>query len=70
MGVIARDREEASAGARAALASVREPWEPESTAYNLSLIRESRARNDEVVEWADELERELQTTADGLSSRT
>ena len=41
--MIGRDRDEATAGARAALAAVREPWEPESTAYNLSLIREARA---------------------------
>jgi hypothetical protein len=59
LGVIARDREEAIAGARAALAAVREPWEPESTAYNLSLIREARAARGEIVEWADELEAEL-----------
>ncbi len=59
LGVIARDREEAMAGARAALAAVREPWEPESTAYNLSLIREARAARGETVEWADELEAEL-----------
>ncbi len=59
LGVIARDRDEAMAGARAALAAVREPWEPENTAYNLSLIRESRAQRGETVEWADELEREL-----------
>ena len=59
LGVIARDREEAIAGARAALAAVREPWEPESTAYNLSLIREARAAHGEIVEWADELEAEL-----------
>ena len=59
LGVIARDREEATAGARAALAAVREPWEPESTAYNLSLIREARAARGEIVEWADELEAEL-----------
>jgi hypothetical protein len=38
---------------------VREPWEPESTAYNLSLIREARAERDEIVGWADEVEREL-----------
>ena len=49
------------AGARAALAAVREPWEPESTAYNLSLIREARAARGETVDWADELERELLT---------
>ena len=59
LGVVARDREEAMAGARAALAAVREPWEPESTAYNLSLIREARAHGDETVDWADELEHEL-----------
>jgi hypothetical protein len=63
LGVIARDREEAVAGARAALAAVREPWEPESTAYNLSLIRESRAARGEIVEWADEIERELRAAA-------
>jgi hypothetical protein len=59
LGVLARDRDEALAGARAALAAVREPWEPESTAYNLSLIRGSRAQHDEAVTWADELEQEL-----------
>jgi hypothetical protein len=59
LGVIARDRDEALAGARAALAAMREPWEPESTAYNLSLVRESRAQRGETVDWADELEREL-----------
>jgi hypothetical protein len=59
LGVIARDRDEAMAGARAALAAVREPWEAESTAYNLSLIREARAERGETVDWADELEPEL-----------
>jgi MAP3K TRAFs-binding domain len=59
LGVVARDRNDAMAGARAALAVVRAPWEPESTAFNLSLIRESRAERGETVGWADELEREL-----------
>ena len=63
LGVIARDRDEALAGARAALAAVRESWEPESTANNLTLIRESRARNGETIDWADELERELLNAA-------
>ena len=31
LGVVGRDRAEALAGARAALAAVRETWEPEST---------------------------------------
>jgi hypothetical protein len=47
----------------AALASIRESWEPETTANNLSMIREARARNREMVAWADELERELRTAA-------
>jgi hypothetical protein len=59
LGVVARDGNEARAGARGALAAVREPWEPESTAYNLSLIRYSRADSGECVDWAEEIEREL-----------
>jgi len=63
LGIIARDRDEAMAGATAALAAVREPWEPESTAYNLSLIRQSRAERDERIAWSDEIESELRAAA-------
>jgi hypothetical protein len=63
LGVISRNANEASAGARAALAAIRESWEPESTAYNLSLIRQSRAERGEVVSWADEIEGELNRAA-------
>jgi tetratricopeptide (TPR) repeat protein len=63
LGVVGRDQVEATAGAIAALAAVREPWEPASTAYNLSLIRESRAQRDERIDWADAIERELQARA-------
>jgi hypothetical protein len=59
LAVVAREREAARAAARAALAAVREPWEPESTAYNLSLIREARAASGERLEWVDAIEREL-----------
>jgi tetratricopeptide (TPR) repeat protein len=59
LGVIGRDRDEAIAGATAALAAIRESWEPESTAYNLSLIRQSRAERGETIDWADDIEREL-----------
>lgn len=38
---------------------MREKWEPKSTAYNLSLIREARAERDDRIDWADEIEREL-----------
>jgi tetratricopeptide (TPR) repeat protein len=59
LAVVGRDRDDAMTAARAALAVVRAPWEPESTARNLSLIRESRAEHGETVEWANELENEL-----------
>jgi hypothetical protein len=59
LGVIARDEDEATAGAQAALAAVRERWEPRSTAKNLKLIRDARARSGEAIDWADALEQEL-----------
>ena len=63
LGVIGRDRGEALAGATAALAAIRESWEPKSTAYNLSLIRESRAERGEAIDWADDIEDELRSAA-------
>jgi tetratricopeptide (TPR) repeat protein len=65
LAIVARDRDEAMAAATAALAAVRETWEPESTAYNVSLIRRSRAERGEQVEWADEIEGELKAAAEG-----
>lgn len=59
LGVLGREPDEAVAGAQAALAAVRERWEPQSTAGNLELIREARSERGETVAWADELEREL-----------
>ena len=59
LAVIARDSGEASTATSAALASVRELWEPESTARNLALIRQARAKHGEEIVWADALEREL-----------
>jgi hypothetical protein len=65
LAVIARAREDARAGAQAALATIRERWEPETTARNLGLIRVGRAEHGESVEWADELELELSRAAKG-----
>ena len=59
LAVVGRDRADATSAAQAALAAVRAPWEPESTARNLSFIRESREQRGETVDWADELEHEL-----------
>jgi tetratricopeptide (TPR) repeat protein len=59
LAVLGRDQAAASDALAAALATVREVWEPETTARNLGLIREARARRGESLTWADEVEREL-----------
>jgi hypothetical protein len=59
LAVIGRDEGEAEDAASDALAAVREPWEPDSTANNLRLVREARAEGGERVEWADAIEEEL-----------
>jgi hypothetical protein len=47
-----------------ALAAVREPWEPASTANNLKLIREARERrDDDAPAWAAAAENELLSRA-------
>jgi hypothetical protein len=42
-----------------ALACIREPFEPETTARNLRSIREARERRGDAVAWAKALEDEL-----------
>jgi hypothetical protein len=59
LAVLASDEEVAAQALADALAAVREPWEPETTARNLRLIREVRARRGQPVAWADEVEAEL-----------
>ncbi len=59
LAVLARDEEKAADALGDALAAVREGWEAETTARNLRLIREARARRGEVLAWADGAEREL-----------
>jgi len=46
-----------------ALAAVREPWEPETTARNLRLVREARERRGEPVAWAEDIEDALSRAA-------
>lgn len=62
--VLGKDQNAASSALKDALAAVREPWEPETTARNLGLIREARARRGEDVAWIEEIERELAKAAD------
>ena len=59
LAVLARDRQGASDALADALASVREPWEPESTARNLWLICQARERRGEEVGWMIEIEEAL-----------
>ena len=59
LGVLAKDEAGAVAALADALAAVREPWEPETTARNLRLVREARERRREPVPWATEIEETL-----------
>jgi tetratricopeptide (TPR) repeat protein len=59
LAVLARDEEGARDALAHALALVREPWEPESTANNLKLIRQARERRGELPPWQAELETQL-----------
>jgi hypothetical protein len=63
LAVLARNEPEAVAALGDAVASIREPWEPETTARNLRLIREARERRGDAVAWAMPLEQELQRRA-------
>ncbi len=66
LAVVAKDERGAREALAAALAMVRETWEPESTANNLKLIREAREWRADAVAWAAVVERELLRRA-GLS---
>jgi hypothetical protein len=59
LAVLARDQHAAAAALAAALAQLREPWEAETTARNLRLIREARERRGDQPAWGLELERAL-----------
>jgi hypothetical protein len=59
LAVVTKDEPAARQALARALAMVREPWEPETTANNLRLIREARERRRNEVPWAEIVEREL-----------
>ena len=60
LAVLAKDQNKAESVLADALAAVRESWEPETTARNLRLIREARERRNESIQWAKEIEGELE----------
>jgi tetratricopeptide (TPR) repeat protein len=63
LAVLARNIDEATSAAAAALAVVRAPWEPETTLRNLRLIRQTRQERGEDVGWVAEIEHELEQAA-------
>ncbi len=59
LAVLANDEQRAEEWLTGALAAVREPWEPETTARNLRLIREAREQRNERAAWITEVEEVL-----------
>jgi hypothetical protein len=57
--VLARDEAKAESALANALAVVREPWESETTARNLRLIREAREQRHTAIPWAAQIEEAL-----------
>lgn len=68
LAVLARNADEAMDACGAALAVVRETWEPETTARNLRLIREARTARGEDVGWVAEIEGELAAVQQRLAT--
>jgi len=63
LAVLMRCEENAQKALCDALASIREPWEPKSTARNLRLIRKVRQRRNEALSWAIGVEEALEKAA-------
>lgn len=59
LAVLSRDRDSAEAALADALAAIREPWEPKTTARNLGLIRKARQSRGDETGWIREVERAL-----------
>jgi hypothetical protein len=68
LAVLGADGEAVRQSLGKALTAVREPWEPKTTARNLSLIRRSRAERHECFSEGDEAESKLRVKA-GLSEQ-
>lgn len=59
LAVLARDQERADQRLAKALASIREPWEPKTTARNLRMIRMKRTERGEDSGWIEKIEGKL-----------
>lgn len=67
LAVLESDRDAADHHLDNALAAVREPWEPKTTARNLDLIRQARAARGEEIDWIDEFIKVLNDRAGRLA---
>ena len=63
LAVLAKDEGGAFDALGNAAAAIREPWEPETTARNVRLIRKAREARNEALPWAAEIEAELDRQA-------
>jgi hypothetical protein len=63
LAVLAKDEERAMVALGDALTSVREQWEPETTARNLRLIREAREQRGAIEPWMKRVEDRLEQKA-------
>ncbi|MDH5298489.1 MAG: DUF4071 domain-containing protein [Desulfobulbaceae bacterium] len=63
LAVLTGDEADAGTALAASLAVVREPWEPETTARNLALIRTAREARGEAPPWARKAEETLRRRA-------
>ena len=66
LAILAKEETKAFSAVATALAVVREVWEPETTARNLRLIREARAKRAEDLPWALEIEQALEKRVHGV----
>src|SRR5260370_27985728 len=67
--VLAKREENAKSALADALASVRETWEPETTANNIRLIRTVRTKRNELQPWIADIEEELFSRAAAMAKR-
>jgi hypothetical protein len=71
LAVLKKDKDLAQSTLSDALASIREPFEPETTARNLKIIREARKRHQESpIDWANQIEERLNSAASRMISAT
>ena len=70
MAVLKKDEALAKSALSDALASIRESFEPETTARNLKIIREARERHGESpLAWARQIEERLDSAVTSMLSK-